>query len=171
MLLDISKLENDIYQHRLEEVSLKDVFEQIHCEVKQDIDDKNLSVSIDIPKDIPPLVSDAHVLHEIFSNIIGNAIRYTPSKGSIYITAAQTGGKVVVSVKDTGIGIPAKHQKEIYSQFFRADNAISMSHAGTGLGLYLVKQLVNLIRGDIDFISQHKKGTTFRVTLPTESKH
>lgn len=166
MLLDISKLENNKYEQCFEKVDIKAILQRVGSEVNEKVVEKEIKLKLNIPDSMPVFTSDAHMLHEVFSNIITNAIKYTPKKGTVYVSVGIEGGNYVVTVEDTGIGIPKQHQDKIYTQFFRAENAIGSSQPGTGLGLYLVKQLVELLGGEIRFKSEYKKGTTFWVTLP-----
>lgn len=169
MLLDISKLENNKYERRSEEVYIKDVIHRICSEVNDKVVEKEINLKLDVPQNMPSFASDAHMLHEVFSNIVTNAIKYTPKKGKVSVSVANDDDSCVVIVEDTGIGIPKQYQSKVYTQFFRADNAVGSQQSGTGLGLYLVKQLIELLGGEIRFKSAYNKGTTFWVTLPINS--
>jgi two-component system sensor histidine kinase VicK len=166
MLLDISKLDNKRYERRSEKVYINDILQRIFKEVNDQVVEKEINLKINMPSHTEPFVSDGHMLHEVFSNIITNAIKYSHNNGTVYVAVATDDGSCVVMIEDYGIGIPKQFQEKIYSQFFRANNAIDSEQPGTGLGLYLVKQLVELLGGEIDFKSAYKKGTTFWVTLP-----
>lgn len=166
MLLDISKLENKKYERRFEEVKIEDILGRIRLEVKDKVSEKEINFIINLPKEPPAFISDSHMLHEIFSNIITNAVKYTPAKGTVRISVEFKKTFCVVATEDSGIGIPKQVQDKIFTQFFRAENAIDSQQSGTGLGLYLVKQLIKLLNGEIKFKSEFKKGTTFIVTLP-----
>ncbi|WP_048063203.1 ATP-binding protein [Methanococcoides burtonii] len=100
-------------------------------------------------------------------NLISNAIKFTPEKGSITINVWSVDKKLHVSVKDTGIGIAEDHIDEVFKPFIQVGDFVSKEQAGTGLGLALVKKLVELHGGDIWVESEMEKGSTFTFTIPT----
>ncbi len=103
---------------------------------------------------------------EALTNLLLNAIRYTPAGGTICVTAEPQGESIVLEVADTGIGIPLEEQPRIFEEFYRASNARQMVPDGDGLGLSLVKRIVELHHGTIGFSSELGRGTTFRIVLP-----
>ena len=111
--------------------------------------------------------TDKKLLKEVLSNLMSNAVKYTPERGAITITAAETEMGYRLTVKDSGLGIPRHQQEEVFSKFFRADNVIAKQTEGTGLGLYLVHSLVTLLGGNIAFTSEEGNGATFYIDLPT----
>ncbi len=106
---------------------------------------------------------------QVFSNLLDNAINYSPSSSKIYLEAIKQNNFVVVSVRDTGFGIPKNQQDKIFERFFRADN-VAKNIAGSGLGLYMTKNIVEGHKGKIWFESKENKGTTFFVKLPITQK-
>ena len=110
--------------------------------------------------------SDPALLKEVLSNIISNAIKYSPAGQSVRVNVTQHGNGVTVAVSDQGCGIPAAEQGKVFSMFFRAENAQRMPVSGTGLGLYLVYSLVTFLGGSISFTSEENRGTTFSIFLP-----
>lgn len=104
------------------------------------------------------------------SNLVSNAIKYSKQDGIVTITVTALKDKVTVTIKDNGLGIPAEAKKQIFSKFFRATNVTRIETNGTGLGLYLVKGLVDELGGHISFTSQEDKGSTFRFSLPRKFK-
>lgn len=105
-------------------------------------------------------------LDRILVNLVGNAIKYTPSGGRVIVGLCQTGDEVFVTVSDSGIGIPAEALPHLFDEFYRAPNARAANITGTGLGLAIVKELVERFRGTIDVESVVGEGTTFTVILP-----
>jgi signal transduction histidine kinase len=103
---------------------------------------------------------------EAITNLLLNAIRYTPAGGTISVRAEPHGASVIIEVADTGIGIPPEEQPRIFEEFYRASNARQMQSDGDGLGLSLVKRIVELHHGTIGFSSDPGRGTTFRIVLP-----
>jgi len=121
---------------------------------------------IDSPRGIPDIRGDGDQLHQLFSNLISNAIRYSPDGGVVTLAARQVGAEIVVSVHDEGIGIPADLQELIFEKFYRVDNTDSRQIGGTGLGLALVREIIKLHSGRVWVESSPGKGSTFFVALP-----
>jgi len=115
---------------------------------------------------IATLVSDVRLLRMVVSNLISNAIKYTPDEGRVTVRTKAEGGNVVIVVSDTGMGIPLDEQDRLFSKIFRASNAQAQVPDGTGLGLYIVDQAVKVLGGTITFVSEENRGTTFTVTIP-----
>lgn len=113
------------------------------------------------------LHTDEQLLKEILSNLLGNAYKYTPNKGTVTIQAEQSENCIRIEVSDTGFGIPLIEQGRIFRKFFRATNITKKDEAGSGLGLYLVYSLVRLLGGDISFVSKENVGTTFTLLFPS----
>ena len=109
---------------------------------------------------------DVDFLREILDNLVGNALKYTPNGGSVYVNARGDGDKVLINVTDTGIGISADDLSHIFQKFYRADNSDTRTIGGTGLGLYLVKQRVEAMGGRVWAESAFGEGSTFYVSLP-----
>jgi heavy metal sensor kinase len=112
--------------------------------------------------------ADNSKLEELFSNIIENAIRYTPENGSIAVEIAEQKDKHAISISDTGIGIPEEDQEKIFERFYRVDKARSRDDGGAGLGLSIAAMIVEMHKGEIEVKSQPNKGSVFTVFLPHE---
>ncbi|HTB07004.1 MAG TPA: PAS domain-containing sensor histidine kinase [Bacteroidia bacterium] len=108
--------------------------------------------------------TDKNIVRIILTNLLNNAIKYSPEKSHINITIASADNEISISVKDNGIGIPEADKPHLFDRFFRAGNAVNIS--GTGLGLYIVKRYAEFIGGTISFSSEVNKGTTFVVNIP-----
>ena len=119
--------------------------------------------------DLPKMMIDPLLTREVVANILSNASKYSPDGSTVTLVAAREGDDVHISVADQGIGIPPADQKKMFQKFFRAENAAKSSITGTGLGLYVVKSVVELQGGKIWFDSTVGKGTTFHVTFPVKS--
>jgi len=109
---------------------------------------------------------DPLILHSILEVLLSNAVTYTPKGGTVTVTLKEEDKNIEIAVEDTGIGIPPYEQKHIFSKFYRGDQAKKESTKGNGLGLYLVKQLLDYIKGSIKFKSEEGEGTTFTVSIP-----
>ena len=110
------------------------------------------------------IYQDEKILELILSNLLGNAIKYSPENTIIDFHIETKGNKVIFLVKDQGMGIPEKDQKHIFERYFRAENALL--NAGTGIGLNMAKSHLENLNGSISFSSEENKGTTFRVEIP-----
>ena len=110
--------------------------------------------------------TDALIVKEIITNLASNAIKYTPESGSVSLVVRPQAASIVVDIVDCGWGIPKDSQDQVFSKFFRAHNIVKRETTGTGLGLYLVKGLVDALGGRIWFVSDEDKGTTFSFSLP-----
>ena len=112
---------------------------------------------------------DPQLLRQIISNLLSNSIKYSGPKTSILIKIKKTKTKVIFSISDQGIGIPKKQQARLFQKFFRTNEAIKRSTSGSGLGLYIIKQVIDAMHGQITFKSVENKGSTFTVSLPLKS--
>ena len=130
---------------------------------------KSISFRINVPEDIPHLRGQLEMIEQILENLVSNAIKYTPSEGSVEVNFSRANGTVRVEVSDTGIGIPHNDKPRLFTEFFRADNAKSLEETGTGLGLAIVKELVDKLGGRILVESEEGAGTIFVVHLPISS--
>ncbi len=113
---------------------------------------------------------DKNDLEKVLRNLINNAIRYTPRKGRVWVHARATDTSVIFSIKDTGIGIAPKDLPRIFDEFYRSQNARQLVHFGSGLGLSLVKQIVESYQGKIEVQSELHEGTVFTVIFPINEK-
>ncbi len=163
--LNVSRLELGVFTVKKEPLNLKDKIELILKNLNPKIKEKNLKVSKTYAKDNLVISADLKMIQIIFENLISNAIKYTLTGGKIRITMQKKSGEILIGIADTGIGIPAGQQSKVFTKFFRADNASAQKIDGTGLGLYLVKTLVEKTGGKIWFESTENKGSTFYVTF------
>lgn len=113
---------------------------------------------------------DKEKMDSILKNVISNALKYTPEKGDILISVYDIGNTWRLEIKDNGIGIPAKEQRKLFKMHFRGTNAINSKTTGSGIGLMLVRKLVNLHNGKIHIESTEHQGTTIRITLPKDKE-
>jgi two-component system phosphate regulon sensor histidine kinase PhoR len=123
-----------------------------------------LQLAVDLPSDLPPVLADEERIRQVVTNLVHNAIKFTPSGGEVTISAAAGEGEVIVSVRDTGVGIPANDLPRIFERFYKADHA--RSGGGTGLGLAIAKHIVQGHGGRIWAESIEGRGSTFYFSLP-----
>lgn len=165
-LLNITRIESGSIAVTRKTVSVNQVVEEVINEHRLAALDKNITTSIEKPKDIVKIISDGAVLKEIISNLVSNGIKYTPTGGDVTVGIKTEGNQVIISVKDTGVGIPKESRQSVFTKFFRAENVVRQETSGTGLGLYLVKGLVTELGGEVWYDSIEDKGSTFYVSLP-----
>ena len=165
-LLVLSRVEAGSIEINPLEIDLVKFSKDIIKESDHLVEDKKLKIEIKSSKKIPSVKLDSIILRQVISNLINNSIRYTNKKGKISIFIEQKGKEIIYSVADNGIGIPEKQQNKIFDKFFRADNARLKESNGSGIGLTLVKYLVELWKGWIWFESKEGEGTTFYFTIP-----
>jgi two-component system, OmpR family, phosphate regulon sensor histidine kinase PhoR len=169
-LLDLSKLETDDFQPELEPLDLAPIIERVVLLAFDAAAAKQIRLRQQLPRTLPPVVANANNIEQVFTNLIDNAIKYTPDDGDVVITASvQTQHQrqwVQIAIKDTGIGIEAKHIPRLFERFYRVDKARSRDIGGTGLGLSIVKHIIQYHGGDIWVDSTPNEGTCFYFTLP-----
>lgn len=181
-LLNISRLEMGTVMVEPKPTDIRSVIDSIHDELKHNLTKKKQKFQVVIAKAIPTIYSDPNLVRIIIQNLITNANKYTPDKGSIKVTVQfntknrifnnHTVHKdsVIINVKDDGYGIPSREKKKIFEKMYRATNIRSKNTEGTGLGLYMVKMLCSIIKADIWFESKEKVGTDFFVVLSVHPK-
>jgi two-component system phosphate regulon sensor histidine kinase PhoR len=162
----LSKLESDAFTTVMRPVEVAEVISAAADELQPEMARHGLTLTSDCPHDGLTIQGDAGQLGRVLVNLLSNAVKFTPEGGRITMTATATGGSAVIAVTDTGIGIPAKDQQELFTRFFRASNAIQQSIPGTGLGLAIVRTIVTNHGGDITLTSHEGQGTTFTIRIP-----
>jgi PAS domain S-box-containing protein len=165
-LLNVSRIETSTLFVGNETVDVKAVIDVALQDLAVLIQKNKVTIQKDYPKDHVELQADKKIISIIVQNIISNAIKYTPEGGTVTIGLSTYLGQPTFKVADTGYGIPKEQQGEIFTKLFRADNIQSVVTEGTGLGLYMVKKILEKLGGKIWFESEENKGTTFYVTWP-----
>ena len=169
-LLDLSRIEEGIICHESKPVRLDESLELIVDFLKSRAKRKNQTLTLELPKEeLPELIADPFALESIFGNLITNAIKYTQNGGKIKVTVDTAGINIRVTVTDNGFGMADKHLDKIFERFFRVKDENTRYITGTGLGLPIVKELLDTMGGFIDVESTLGKGTTFTVLVPTTS--
>jgi signal transduction histidine kinase/GGDEF domain-containing protein len=173
-LLNLSRIESGKIELKFENLELKGITELTASSLRPQADVKSIQIEVEISKQLPAVYGDPEKIEQILTNLIGNAIKFTPDGGKILITAKlfspeREGGPrhtVAVSVKDTGVGIPSEHLDPIFEKFHQVESSLHRSVTGTGLGLAITKGLVEAHQGKIWVESEVGKGSTFTFTLP-----
>ncbi len=129
---------------------------------------KSVSLIVDAPE--IELLADSTRLPQVITNLVTNAISYNRPGGKVWVRLKTEGGQAVLSVADTGCGIPEEDQPHVFERFYRADKARSREQGGSGLGLAICKSIVEVLGGSITFTSRVNEGTTFVVRLQLEGR-
>ncbi|MEA3345019.1 MAG: ATP-binding protein [Chloroflexota bacterium] len=167
-LLELSRIESGRAAFRLEPVVVADVVLPPVERLQPQAERAGLQLTVDLPGDLPPVLADAERIQQVVTNLVHNAIKFTPSGGMVMLSAESIGEEVVISVRDTGVGIPADDLPRIFERFYKADRA--RSGGGTGLGLAIAKHIVQAHDGRIWVESTEGQGSTFSFTLLTDRK-
>jgi PAS domain S-box-containing protein len=165
-LLDASRLQAGALKLNIGDVALNQL--AAHVVEKFQVQSPAHQLSIDFPPNFPVVPADADRLEQVMSNLIGNAIKYSPSGTSIRVSGRTLPREVIVTVVDEGPGIPLEEQAHVFDQFYRVDNALTRRTQGSGLGLYLTKAVIEAHRGRIWVESIPGHGSVFSFALPRE---
>jgi PAS domain S-box-containing protein len=170
-ILDLSKIEAGRFQLHIEPVDLEDTFEDCARLVRERAENAGLQVLREIDPATPRLLADRRAVKQILINLLSNAIKFTPQGGTVTLAARPgAAGWVALSVADTGIGIPPEQIDNALSAFGQVDNPFTRSQEGTGLGLPIVKSLVELHGGQFGIESAVGKGTKITMTMPAQKE-
>ncbi len=169
-LLDLTRLQVKPKPQHPTPVSITEVIQDVVETLKPRAERQGINLVVDMADKIPPVYGSREDLFEIVVNLLDNAIKYTPSGGTVRVEAHEENGQVVIRVSDTGEGIPKESLHHIFEPFYRVDKARSRRIGGSGLGLAIVKALTDTYHGTIDVQSSPGKGTTFTVKLPARSE-
>lgn len=163
-LLKLSLLESQSQQLRLNSLSLDEQIRRVIVALQPQWSARNIHFELDLEN--VKVTADHDQLNQVWTNIIGNSIKFSKDGGMIKVRIEEDFKNVTVRISDTGIGIPLEDQKRIFDRFFKADRSHSRKYDGSGMGLAIVKQIVSLHQGDIRVESEPGQGTTFMITLP-----
>ncbi len=166
-LLNVAKIEEGKFLYNLVLLNMESVIDFAIDSYKEEINKKKIEIIFNKPKNkIPDVLADAEKIKLVMQNLLDNAIKYTLAGGRIIITMAQKNGELEIAVADNGIGIAPEQRNRIFTKFFRSLSAIKLETDGTGLGLFIAKNIVEAHKGKIWFDSETGKGAVFYFTLP-----
>jgi PAS domain S-box-containing protein len=165
-LLNITRIESGRIIVEPKPTELEALIEDLVKEVKIRYVEKKQRFSVNVQGVITEINIDPRLIRQVFLNLLTNSAKYTPDNGEITVTISKTETDIITEVKDTGFGIPIKEQDKVFDKFYRGENMVSSGNEGTGLGLYMVKDIIDLSQGKIWFKSQEGHGTSFWVSLP-----
>jgi GAF domain-containing protein len=164
-VLDFSKIEAGQLTLAINPYSIRDVIQAVVSGTQSLAAEKNLSLKVTVPSDLPPVLGDERRITQVLLNLVGNALKFTDS-GEVRVEVKSADGSFVVSVSDTGPGIAETDQENIFEEFRQAQSSTTQKKGGTGLGLAIAKRIVELHGGRIWIESSPGKGSTFWFTLP-----
>jgi two-component system sensor histidine kinase BaeS len=167
-LQELSRVEARAYQLDICPVEVNAIVRTVAKRLAPQFESKRLSLSLSLPADLPPLLADEDRAVQVLTNLVANAIQYTPENGEVTISVARVGGEMHISVRDTGAGILPEHLPHIFDRFYRADKSRSRrAGSGSGIGLTIAKHFVEAQGGRIWAESEgESKGSVFTFTLP-----
>ncbi|OGI26293.1 MAG: hypothetical protein A3J76_04665 [Candidatus Moranbacteria bacterium RBG_13_45_13] len=169
-LLNVAHLEEGKLDFDFKRQSIVPVAQKAFAGIKLLAEEKNITISSKIPETgFPEINMDAEKMGLVLANLLDNAVKYTPAGGRIEFGIGQDQGLIKIVIQDSGIGIPKNQKGRLFTKFFRADNATGVQTSGTGLGLYMVKNIVERHGGKIAVNSIEGQGATFIITIPEQS--
>ncbi|WP_455466539.1 PAS domain-containing sensor histidine kinase [Bartonella sp. B39] len=164
-ILDMSKIEAGRFSLDCKNINLEPIISEAVRTLTPQAQEKNISVTTNIAPELHAEV-DIRAMKQIFLNLISNAVKFTPSGGSIDICAFGKKNNLICKIKDTGVGIPQSAIKKLGQPFEQVENQLTKTHTGSGLGLAISRSLLELHKGKLEIISKEMKGTTVTITMP-----
>jgi len=169
-LLNVSRIEEGRFRYRFVHMSIDELIESVIQEIYNVIKKRNIKFEYKKPKTPTPKANiDPQKIRLVIMNLLDNAVKFTPPGNRVIVSLHHNSNEITFTVTDKGVGIPSNQQHRIFSKFFRADNVIRMQTDGSGLGLFIVKNIINNHQGRVWFESAEGKGTTFSFSLPVHA--
>jgi len=165
-LLEFEKADTHKQQTVLTPLNLNDILAEEIAGFQPMCDKKQLHLSLSLPDEDVYVMADLHIVEILLDNLVSNAIKYTMPQGDVHISLNYTKRKAIIEIKDSGIGIPKKAKKHLFTDVYRAENTQKSNEGGTGFGLLQARRIIKILHGKITFQSEENKGSTFTVTLP-----
>jgi len=165
-LLNVTRMEDGRYLYKLAKTDMREIIDAALDGYKNEISKRKIKIEYKKSDTLPEIEIDSEKVKIVVQNLIDNAIKYSPPSGKINITLQKKNNEIRFEIKDSGVGIPKDQQGRIFQKFFRANNAVTMNAAGTGLGLFLSRNIIEAHGGKMDFTSNENFGTTFSFSLP-----
>jgi signal transduction histidine kinase len=165
-LLDLARIESGLISQEREHVDMLSIIRDQVAFHNPRAEFASVTIDLDVPEKLPPVLANRRNMEEVLSNLITNAIKYSPNGGRISISASSGSDYLSIRIQDSGIGIDAEDKNRIFQRFYRVKNEKTRYIQGTGLGLALVKSILESHQGRIKVDSQPGEGSTFFVFLP-----
>jgi signal transduction histidine kinase len=170
-MLNLQHLESGTATLSREELDLNEIVHDAIEDMGLIVTEKDLEMEILLPDDLPTIMADRQKVDLVVMNILHNAVKFTPEHGRVRIKARLEGEEVILSISDTGIGIPPDKLNRIFDRFYQVEPSLTREYGGIGLGLSIVKGVVELCGGTIHVESSEGEGSTFVITLPLDNLH
>ena len=167
-ILDFSKLQSKSIAFNMESVSVADILSDTIEDEMPSIKQKGQEIILEVPDGVSDVHADKMRLKQVLTNLINNAIKFTPDNGKIVIKADNADEMVKISIIDNGIGIKSEDLERIFDNFVQVDQSNTRAFGGTGLGLTIVRDLMKHMGGSIEVESEYGKGSIFSVLMPQE---
>lgn len=164
-ILDVSRLDTDTMSFEMIKLPIIDILDEIAEDMKPAVEGKGLKFITDIPRDLPKIMGDKHRLAQVLKNLLVNALKFTDN-GSISIIAEKQKENILIKIADTGIGISKDEVKKVFNKFYQAYTGDDRKNEGTGLGLFICREIIQKHNGDIWVESKIKEGSTFYIKIP-----
>ncbi|MBI5950843.1 MAG: HAMP domain-containing protein [Chloroflexi bacterium] len=166
-LQELSRVESRAVQLNIHSADSTSLIQTVTKRLQHQFDEKRVTLTLSLPHDPILVLADEDRIIQVLTNLIGNALQYTPSNGTVTVSIERNKNEARISIRDTGYGIPAEHLKHIFDRFYRVDKSRSRAHGGSGIGLTIAKHLVEAHGGKIWAESDgENKGSVFVFTLP-----
>jgi len=169
VFMTVSKIELGTFVMQNKPTDLRLVIEDVLHELSTQIKSKKLKILLPHEESIGIIETDPEFIRIVFQNLLSNAVKYTPHEGTIKITIKKERENILITIEDTGCGIPLNEQSQVFTKLYRGSNTKNYRWDSNGLGLYITKAIIDKCKGRITFKSEENKGTTFYVYLPVTS--
>jgi signal transduction histidine kinase len=167
-MLTVAEIEAGSMQLRNDDVNLAELLPELEREYQVQAAEKTISLQFNLPPKLPTIEGDRDKIALVLHNLIGNALKYTPQGGTVHVVVNADQDRVIIEVRDTGIGMTEEDAERIFERFYRANDPRIASITGTGLGLTLAREVVRLHGGDITVESVLDEGSTFAAVIPVK---
>lgn len=168
-LIDITMLDSDFFELNVKNCNIVEIVENITLSVVEFVKSKGLKIQFDTNTEEKIIACDPDQIERVILNLISNAVKFTPTNGNIWVNITDCGDKVIITVKDNGVGIPRNKQQLIFNKFQRVEKLFTRHHEGSGLGLPIAKSIVEKHGGTLTVESEFGKGSKFSVILPSKT--
>jgi len=168
-LIDITMLDSDFFELNVKNCNIVEIVENITLSVVEFVKSKGLKIQFDTNTEEKIIACDPDQIERVILNLISNAVKFTPTNGNIWVNITDCGDKVIITVKDNGVGIPRNKQQLIFNKFQRVEKLFTRHHEGSGLGLTIAKSIVEKHGGTLTVESEFGKGSKFSVILPSKT--
>ncbi len=166
-LQELSRIEAGAFELHRQALDIASLLQRACLRLERQYAEKGVQLTADLPENLPPVWADEDRLNQVLTNLLGNALQYTPAGGSVHLSASVHGSQLTVTVSDTGVGIAAEHLPHLFTRFYRVDKSRSRAGGGSGIGLTIARHLVEAHGGRIWAESQGLgKGSAFSFSLP-----